>query len=344
MENIEDLIRENIAFNHAVSSKGWHSVYCEVCGDGQRTKGPRGGWLFSDQACFYNCFNCGIEGNFDPTRENAFSKNMYDIFKSFNIPLKSVFDIVNKHKLEQGEPVVVKKSKVIIPEIKQIPDYFYSLKDASPNDKRANEAKDFLMDRYSVDYTHYDFYLSKGKTNSKDGKDRYMAKYLYPRIIIPAFFREKMIYWQARIFMGESEKKYISCDIEHGNNVLFGMDNMYLNRDKPLYVTEGFFDSFHLNGVAVIRNKITSGRIEILQKCPRPKVVVPDKNKDGMNLAEQAIKLEWGVSLPKFKETDVCDAIKTHGKLLVLKSIVDNTFFDFEAKLRVKELSNQYQK
>ena len=64
--NIEDVVRGHVAFTGRVSSKGWSSTYCEVCGDGKRTQGPRGGWLFVDEIAFYNCFNCGVEGNFDP--------------------------------------------------------------------------------------------------------------------------------------------------------------------------------------------------------------------------------------------------------------------------------------
>ena len=69
METIEDIVRSYVPFSHGVSSKGWHSVYCEVCGDGNHSKGPRGGWLFSDEACFYSCFNCGIKTNYDPNRD-----------------------------------------------------------------------------------------------------------------------------------------------------------------------------------------------------------------------------------------------------------------------------------
>ena len=83
--NIEDVVRDHVAFTGKVSSKGWNSTYCGVCGDGSRTQGPRGGWLFVDDMVFYNCFNCSCEGNFDPHREFPFSKKMYKIFSSFDL-------------------------------------------------------------------------------------------------------------------------------------------------------------------------------------------------------------------------------------------------------------------
>lgn len=334
-ENIEDVIRSNVPLVHGSSAKGWHSVYCEVCGDGSRTKGPRGGWLFTDDACFYNCFNCGIEGNFDPNREIPLSKDMWKIFTSFGIEPKEFMAIAESKKSDDKKKVKRRRAK--IPHIEEIPDYFKKLTEFSDTNERAEAARSFLWDSYRMKDTDYPFYLSTGKTLSNDKYERYLARTMKSRIIIPAFHREKMIYWQARIFMGESNKKYISASVEHSNNVLFGMDNLYSNIEYPLFVTEGFFDSWHLNGVAVMTNKIKNGRLEILERSPRKKIVVPDLNKDGMNLAEQAIEMGWGLSLPKIlPEIDVCNAILRYGKLYTLKTIVDNVCFDFEAEYKLK--------
>ena len=72
--SVEDLARKYVNFRHGISN-GWNMTYCEVCGDGSRTKGPRGGWLFTDggETCFYHCFNCGNKENFSTKREHAFS-------------------------------------------------------------------------------------------------------------------------------------------------------------------------------------------------------------------------------------------------------------------------------
>lgn len=333
-ENIEDVVRNNVPLVHGQSSKGWNSVYCEVCGDGSRTKGPRGGWLFVDDACFYNCFNCGIEGNFDPNREHALSKNMWKIFTSFGIEPKEFMSIAEKGKSSEKK---VRKKRTPLPEIPELPDYFKLLSDYSEGNERAKAARQFLWDHYRLTDDDYPFYMSTGKTKSLDRYERYLARSLKSRIIIPAFYREKMIFWQARIFMGESDKKYISASVEHSNNAIYGMDNLYQNIEHPLFVTEGFFDSWHLNGAAIMTNKMKTGKIEILERSPRKKVIVPDLNKDGMNLAEQAIELGWGLSLPSIlPETDVCGAILRYGKLYTLKTISENVCFDFEAEYRLK--------
>ena len=86
--NIEDIVRKYVNFRHGVSGAGWNTVYCEVCGDGSRTKGPRGGWIFSDagQTAFYHCFNCGCNENASTNRDIVFSSGMRDVLDKFGIP------------------------------------------------------------------------------------------------------------------------------------------------------------------------------------------------------------------------------------------------------------------
>ena len=61
-----------------------------------------------------------------------------------------------------------------------------------------------------------------------------------------------------------------------------------------------------------------------------------------MNLASQAIELGWGVALPDIlPATDICKAIAMHGKLHVIKAVVDATYYDFEAKLRLRDFQIQ---
>jgi hypothetical protein len=89
MSELENIILPHLA-THGVSSSGWHSVYCEHCGDGGRTQGPRGGWLFNDNISFYHCFNAGCDGNVDYQRESPFSSDMW-IFVKVLIFLLGIF-------------------------------------------------------------------------------------------------------------------------------------------------------------------------------------------------------------------------------------------------------------
>ena len=332
MDTIEDVVRSYVPFTHGVSSKGWHSVYCEVCGDGARTKGPRGGWLFEGDACFYSCFNCGIKTNYDPNREHPMSKGMYDVFQAFGVPSSEYKTLELKANPERK---LKRKKKVKLPSI-DLPDYFRPIKEYPEDDPLAEAAREFLWDNYKITQDDYPFFLVTGKTTSKKKDDQYLCRYLRPRIIIPAYNRSNLIHWQARIFVGEHERKYVSASIDDSSGAMFGMDNINSNFDRPLYITEGFFDSWHVHGVAIAKNAMTSSQIEILERSNRQLVVIPDYNKDGLNLAKQATERGWGVSLPDLQEAvDICDAVNRYGKLFVLKSIVDRTYHGDAAKFQV---------
>jgi hypothetical protein len=337
MSTIEDIVRSHV-FLDALSSKGWSSIFCQVCGDGTHSKGPRGGWLFEGETCFYNCFNCGVSGNFDPNRDVPHSKNMYSIFRAFGIPINEVNDLITS-KSKNKKTVVKKQDKVHLPHLKQ-PDYFKLLRDFPEDSPLATEARKFLWENYKITDKDYPFFMSTGKTNSHSNDDIYLCRALRTRIIIPAYSRDNrhMMFWQART-LTDDPKKYISASVENSGGVMFGMDNLYSeNKENPLYVTEGFFDSWHVNGVAVIANNMKRAKIVLLNNSRRPKVVIPDYNKDGMILANQAIDLGWGISLPDILPcVDICKAINRFGKLFVVRSIVKNTYYDFEAKLRLKD-------
>ena len=331
---------------HGESAKGWRSVFCEVCGDGDHSKGPRGGWNFDDSGdvCFYNCFNCGIDGNFDPNREHPHSKRMYEIFRAFNIPVNDINELLVKS-AKDGKRKVERKEKIFLPHIQQ-PDFWKPMTEFEEDNPLAAEARDFLWERYRMKDTDYPFFLSTGKTQSDLPAHIYEAKYLKPRIIIPAFNNERLMFWQARLFFGDEtlNKKYLSASVEDSNAVIYGMEHMYVDdpENHPLYVLEGFFDAWHLNAVAVITNTMKPSKIKLLERSRRPKVVVPDYNKDGMNLAEQAIELGWGIALPETLPcVDICQAIRKFGKLYVIRSVVEKTYFGFEAKMRLKDFQLQ---
>jgi hypothetical protein len=334
-KTVEELVNEYVMFSHGRNSKGWSKVFCEVCGDGTHAKGPRGGWLFSDELCFYHCFNCGIEGNFDPNRDQPFSKRMVEIFDAFGVPSKEYFAIAYAKQLSDNKTAKPIKRKVEIP-VLNVPDYFYNLKDGNKDNLIVQKAYDELKFR-NIDPDSYTFYLSSGKTKLGP-KDEAIAKALMNRLIIP-FFNTKgeMIYYQGRSLDENPKKKYMNADVPR-TNVIYGMDKLNVNTGSPLFFTEGFFDAFHVKGVSIQENSLTAGQIELLKKSPRKKVFVPDKKSDSSKVVDQCIKLGWHVSVPDLGSTckDIDDSIRKYGKLHTLQEISSNINEASDAKVLMK--------
>ncbi len=336
--NVEELVRQYVNFRHGVASQGWNVVFCEVCGDGSRTKGPRGGWLFSDggNTAFYHCFNCGCNESFSTNREHAFSKGMRNVFDSFGIPSTEYNGLLLKNKTVAAKGTVNKPkvSHVFI----DMPDHFSLLKDC--DSEQAKAAKKFLRDKYALSTKHFSFYFATGITASKEMKDKAYAKSLSGRLVIPYFKSGKLIYYQARDVTGTHKLKYISPDIPK-KNILFNIDQLYRSTDEPLYVVESALDAIHLNGIATMGNELSSAQRELLASSKRKKILVPDFNGDSSKLCEQFIQNGWSVSFPEYrtKAKDVSEAVVKYGKLYVAYDIVKNIKTADEANMIMKYMN-----
>lgn len=336
--NVEDLVRQYVNFRHGVASQGWNTVFCEVCGDGSRTKGPRGGWLFSDggETAFYHCFNCGCNENFSTNREHAFSKGMRNVFDSFGIPSTDYNALLLKKKTDTKRAVSAKPkfSHTYI----ELPDHFSLLKDCDT--EQAKFAKKFLRDNYALSTKHFSFYFATGITQSKDMKIRAEAKSFSGRLVIPYFKSGKLIYYQARDITGSSRMKYMSPEVPK-KNILFNIDQLYRNTEEPLYVVEGAMDAIHLNGIATLGNELSTPQCDMLASSNRRKILVPDFKGDSAKLCEQFVENGWEVSFPEYrtKAKDVSEAVVNYGKLYTAYDIVKNVKSANEAGMLLKYMN-----
>lgn len=339
---IADMVSNHVNFESFVSYTSWNKCYCEVCGDGSRTKGPRGGWLFSDEMAFYRCFNCGQKGSFDPNRDHPISRDMREVFEAFGIDPKDAMALAYQKKMDKpsSDSTVKPKINLHIPTY-PFPDYFYPL--AGANNIIADAARKKLWDSYKLKDSDYPFYLSSGSTKSTDPKEKSVAVSMLNRIIIPFYKNKELMYFQGRSIEDKGQR-WLNMNVPK-NNIIFNMDAMWKNHDRPLYIFEGAFDAIHVDGVAVLENNLSATQIELLNRCHRRKVIVPDivEGKIGENKLLQlgVFQQNWGVALPELGSgsKDLSEGINRYGKLFILKSLIDNTFFGDEAKLRASILN-----
>lgn len=315
---LEEVIRQHVSLNPRANNRGFFSVLCKVCND-HGNKGDRGGFKFDGGTVGYNCFNCGHSAIFDPMKHGSMPKGMAIVLDSFGIPKVDwegvlYTALVNRNNDERK--VRAEEFKSIEPIGLEMPNTFYPLTN-DPEDEWAQYAIEYLTER-SVDWTKHPFHLVR-KTNHPDNKR------WYGRLIIPIYKKDKLVFWQGRDLTDTNPPKYRNPNVVR-DCILSGYDSIHLRVEEPLYITEGWFDSFHLQGVAVFGNQMTPEQIKWINQSSRQKVVIPDASGDGQLLAMQAHKLGWSVAFPDIGSCkDVNAAVQKYGLLYTLKTIKEHT-------------------
>jgi len=320
--HLEDVIRLNVPLPPHPNGRGFYSVVCKVCNDHGK-KGPRAGFKFGDEAVGYNCFNCGHKALYDPNdpEHSTISESMIKVLDGFGIPERD-WQQVQFATMSGNKGLKVKKRdplKEIEPPEVELPKGCYKLEN-DQDDKWTVIARDYLEYERGIDPDSYPFYLYKGSDKKWKG-----------RLIIPIYKDDKLIYFQGRSLVTMS-RKYMSPSLPK-DRVIFGFDKIFRQNDAPLYVVEGFFDAMSINGVAVFGNQMTPEQIRWLSRSSRPKIIIPDRFGDGHLLANQAIKLDWGVAFPEIGSCkDMNDAVRRFGILYVMKSIAETACKGFAAQ------------
>ncbi len=328
MEHItlEHVIRQHIQLDPA-RANDWRNVLCKIGGD-RGQNGKRAGFRFDGDTVVYNCFNCGHMAVFNPEDKQTLSKNMITVLEAFGLKKEdwqqAIFLVMSNTDGFAGKE---KKRQLYEPAPITLPDYFTPIvEDGDDFDEYAIE---YLRDERIIDWKEYPFYI--GRKTSHPSSKRW-----YGRLIIPFFKDGNLVFFQGRDLSDTRLKKYLSADFPR-ENIIYGYDHIFKNTDEPLYIVEGWFDAWHLEGVAVLGNKMTPHQLYWINQSRRPKVVIPDKFGDGHLLAEQALDFGWSVSTPDIGDCkDPNEAIVKYGKMYTLMTIRTHTYDKFEARLRIK--------
>lgn len=328
----EEIIRHHVYLPQRANSSGWFSLKCKVCNDHGR-KGPRAGFRFEDggNTVGYHCFNCGHAATFNlndgklPSRKFRQLLTAYDIpadqFKIWGLAGMSNGKITNetyqaRKEMKSREPTVIAPMKV-----------FYPLTDDPDNDM-AQVAIMTLADR-GIDWQSQPFYLS---TTNGTETDRW-----YGRLIIPVYKQKQLIFYSGRDLTGTFPRKYINASVER-QAAMYGYDNILdRTRTDPIFIFEGWFDAASVDGVALFGRTITPEQAYWLNSTNRQKIVVPDRNLPGLELAQSGIKHGWSVSTPDWGTCeDANDAIRQYGKLFVRQSIINSVSSDEFGLMKAK--------
>lgn len=328
--SLEQIIRQYVQLPLYASSKGWYPVLHTACDKGH--KGPRAAFKFDGDTTAFHCFNCPDAAVYNPHEHSGMSKTMTKVLHDFGVPddeiQRVVFSAMQMRATDPNVAAKANKIKNIEPDAIDLPSSFYPLKDADSSDKWAEIARYYLQEERGIDPDTYPFYLSE-RTN-----DPTLKKW-YGRVIIPIYKDNKLVFYQGRDLTNKAKKKYESPGVTR-ECVLYGYDKLFKDRDLPLYIVEGWFDAFVIDGVAILGNELSQSQIEWINRSYRKKVYIPDRRGDGKRGAETALRNGWSVSIPDTRSCkDINEAVLKYGKLFVMKSLIDNTFDGFEAQINM---------
>lgn len=325
---LEEVIRNHVSIQPRANARGFFPVLCKVCGDHGK-KGKRAGFKFEGDTVGYNCFNCGHGAGYDPSKHEHMPRDMVTVLEAFGIPEVDWSPVLFGALASRQDGTTQGKRAELIsiePEEQHFPSFFYPLTD-DPNDEWGQYAIEYLTGR-NVDWRSHPFHLVR-KHDHPDN-ERW-----YGRLIIPVYKGDKLVFWQGRDLTDLHVKKYLSLNVPK-DNVLSGYEHIEDHKDEPLYIVEGWFDAYHLKGVAVFGNKMTQSQIKWINRSHRQKVVIPDKFGDGHLLAKQGLDLGWSVGLPDIGSCkDVSDAVAKYGLLYTLMSIKQQTREGFAAEAQL---------
>lgn len=327
IEQLESVIRSHVLLSPPNSS-GWCSVRCLVCNDHKGKK--RGGWKFDHDSIGYHCFNCGAKFVVDQGTSKLSSETLR-ILDSYGIGSDELgqlkLSLLTNKRLDVAKPST---PTITYPKPISMPSYFVPLSRSKSVWK--DVVIEYLTDR-GIDPNCHDFHVVE-PTGDLTHK-RWLG-----RVIIPVYRNRELIFWQGRDMTGKQKLKYLSPDVVR-ESVLFGYDKLYSDPSSPLYVVEGMFDALTVDGVAVFSNKLTKTQIDILNKSPRNKVVIPDKSGSGDVIAKQALDQGWSISIPDYGNCkDPSEAKNKYGILYVMKAIVAGTMSSTKARISLAHLVN----
>tara|TARA_B100001057_G_scaffold187942_1_gene188743 strand:+ start:6088 stop:7041 length:954 start_codon:yes stop_codon:yes gene_type:complete len=301
MNSIQQTIMDSLPGKQKRTTNGWisfNAVCCHHNGESQ-DKRNRGGIITNGEAVSYHCFNCNFKTGWQPGRHISFKLRKLltwlgvdeNTRQMLNIEALRIKDTVQEQVEEEKFEVDFKSRKLPDNSTSKLPEHIrlYAESRALPLEK--------IM--YS------------------DSK----AAGMHKRLIIPFKWGRRTIGFSARSVDNDTRPKYFTS---HDSGFVYGIDNQLPN-SRFIIVTEGLLDAICIGGIGIMNNRCSETQAQIIDTLGREVILVPDKDKAGQRLIDDALEFGWSVSFPEWESDvkDVNDAVVRYGKLFTLKSILD---------------------
>jgi len=310
MSIVSDILTVYLPAKRKTTPSGWISFNAPCCvhnGEGADTRG-RGGVIHEGEAVSYHCFNCGFKASWQPGRNLSykFKKLLEWLNTPDNEITKLALDV-----MRENEGIEVQKHSVELPEFEtvELPEGSEPLSkhmwaEAGHLDERIVKIFQYMLERnLSIEDTDYHWSPTLAYRD---------------RLIIPFRYEGRIVGYTART-VGDNKVKYLT-DSQPG--YVYNLDDQRHSKTFCI-LCEGPIDALHVEGCALTGSDINDAQALLLNRLQKDIYVVPDRDRAGSKLVEQAIDRGWHVSMPDWDTdiNDIGDAVAKYGRLYTLYSI-----------------------
>lgn len=324
---LETVIRASgVLSNRPPTATGWYDVKCAVCQDYK----PRAAFKFEPNgAVVYHCFNCGHTAGFAPPR-TTFSNRMITVIVGFGIDLDYAKRVLFSGFVSDTDSSTLKIAdgsgvSVAAPPI-EFPSAFI------PITSDHTVAYDYLVSRGVASVGEW--FINSDPANRRWGN----------RVIVPVRNnRNQIVFYQGRSFNQNNYNKRWESPSVPKTCVIFNHTLIY-NHDTsvPLVVCEGIFDALSVGGVAILGSTFSDYQINELKKYRGAVIIIPNKDKNGKQMALQALQQGYQLSFPDIGScTDLNEAHVRYGQLYLNQQIQTSTATGSMAEMRLGVWCNQ---
>lgn len=286
---------------------GWYSFNAPCCihrGHGSDRRG-RGGIIFDDQQNWsFNCFNCHFKAGFQLGKQ--LTKHTRLLLNWCGLDEDEI-NRISFESFSQRDMMELRQKKlkalVINFPVKQLEDTCVRI------DERESDHAPYIqyLNNRGLSLSSYPYYVNEASTR--------------PGIIIPYFYNGDIVGNTCR-FLDDRKPKYLS---DQPSSYVFNIDAQQSNWTSCILV-EGQFDAISIGGCAYMGSNISDEQAQLINRLHRTIIVVPDRDKSGLEICDRALALGYKVSIPDWHKDvkDVNDAVKRYGKVVTLLSIFEH--------------------
>lgn len=304
-DSIQNSVLQLLPARRRRSPGGWVSFNAPCCayrGESADTRGRGGVITGSDGSVSYHCFNCNLKVSYRPGWHLGYRFRKLlgwlgaddNTIRRLVIEAVRVKDLVDHTTVEPDSEPKVFHPRSLPPDV-----------DLVDNDPTALA----YCQQRAIDLTKYPLLVSKRTEHN-----------LNRRIIIPFTWNKQLIGYTSRTWDPAVKPKYYSS---YEADYVYNIDNQQPN-SQFVIVAEGPFDAISIDGIAVLSNECSEAQADIIDGLGREVIVVPDRDRAGTRLINNALEYSWTVSFPIWQETckDINEAVVKYGKLFTLQAIL----------------------